>query len=341
MTSDRGGRLTGREPLSLESLAEAIGARLIGDAQHVDYPATLSGASPGALGFLANPAYRDQLRTTRATAVILTESTLEDCPCTALVVDDPYLAWCRALERFAPDPEPEPGVHASAAVDPAAEIDASARIEPMAVIEAGARIGARAHIGPGCVVGSGAQLGEGVVLTANVTLGPGVVLGPRTRVHPGAVLGADGFGLAMDKGRWRKVPQLGTVRIGADCEIGANTTIDRGAIDDTVLGDDVRLDNQVQVAHNVVIGDHTAIAGCVGIAGSTRIGRYCMIAGASGIGGHLEICDHVVITAMSTVLDSIDTPGHYGSGIPARPLRTWQRTLVRLSQLERLFKKKK
>ena len=171
-------------------------------------------------------------------------------------------------------------------------------------------------------------------------LGPGVAIGPRTLIHPGAVIGADGFGLAMDSGRWRKVPQLGSVRIGADCEIGANTTIDRGAIDDTVLGDDVRLDNQVQVAHNVVIGDHSAIAGCVGIAGSTRIGRYCMIAGASGIGGHLEICDHVVITAMSTVLDSIDTPGAYGSAVPARPLRSWQRTLVRLGQLDRLFKRR-
>jgi len=151
------------------------------------------------------------------------------------------------------------------------------------------------------------------------------------------VIGADGFGLAMHEGRWQRLAQIGAVRIGDDCDIGANTTIDRGAVDDTVLGCDVRIDNQVQIAHNVEIGDHTAIAGCVGIAGSTRIGRYCMIAGASGIGGHLEICDRVVITAMSTVLDSINQPGQYGSGIPARPMRAWQRTLVRLKQLDQLF----
>jgi len=330
----------GPDAIRLGDLAEALDARLVGDpGERVDRPATLAAAGPGALGFLSNPAYRPQLAQTRATAVILSEAAVDDCPCAALVVDDPYLAWCRALERFAPEPPAEPGVHHRAFVDDEATVDPGAEIGPMAVVEAGARVGAGVRIGPGCVVGRGARLERDVRLTANVVLGPGVRLGERTLVHPGAVIGADGFGLAMDRGRWRKVPQLGSVRIGADCEIGANTTIDRGAIDDTVLGDDVRLDNQVQVAHNVVIGDHSAIAGCVGIAGSTRIGRYCMIAGASGIGGHLEICDHVVITAMSTVLDSITEPGQYGSGIPARPLRSWQRTLVRLGQLETLFRK--
>lgn len=330
-----------REAIRLDALARAIDARLVGDpAIEVDRPATLSSGGPGSLGFLANPAYRSQLKSTAVGAVILAEAALDDCPCAALVVKDPYLAWCRALERFAPEPGAVPGVHPRACVAPGAVVDPAAEIGPMAVIEDGARIAAGARIGPGCVVGSGASLDENVRLVANVTIGPGVAIGPRTLIHPGAVIGADGFGLAMDSGRWRKVPQLGSVRIGADCEIGANTTIDRGAIDDTVLGDDVRLDNQVQVAHNVVIGDHSAIAGCVGIAGSTRIGRYCMIAGASGIGGHLEICDHVVITAMSTVLDSIDTPGAYGSAVPARPLRSWQRTLVRLGQLDRLFKRR-
>ncbi len=330
-------------PLSADALAQALGARRVGDGRvELRRPATLAAAGPGELGFLANPAYREQLRTTRASAVIVAEEALDDCPCTALVVDDPYLAWSRALDRFAPSVDAVPGVHERAFVDSSAEIDPSAEIGAMAVIEAGARIGADAVVGPGCVVGRDARLAEGVRLVANVTLGPAVELGPRTLVHPGVVIGADGFGLAMDRsrGQWRKVAQLGTVRIGADCEIGANTTIDRGAIEDTLLGDDVRLDNQVQVGHNVAIGDHTAIAGCVGIAGSTRIGRYCMIAGASGIGGHLEICDHVVITAMSTVLDSIDTPGAYGSGIPARPMRAWQRVLVRLGQLDRLFRRR-
>ncbi|MBY6205873.1 UDP-3-O-(3-hydroxymyristoyl)glucosamine N-acyltransferase [Halomonas denitrificans] len=337
-----GDPVAGSDAISVGELAEALGARLVGDPdERVDRPATLATAGPGALAFLSNPAYRPQLKETRATAVLLAESALDDCPCAALVVDDPYLAWCMALERFAREPDLDPGIHDRAHVDPEARVDPGAEIGPMAVVEAGARIGAGVRVGPGCVVGRDARLERDVRLTANVTLGPGVQLGERTIVHPGAVIGADGFGLAMDQGHWRKVPQLGTVRIGADCEIGANTTIDRGAIDDTVLGDDVRLDNQVQVAHNVVIGDHTAIAGCVGIAGSTRIGRYCMIAGASGIGGHLEICDHVVITAMSTVLDSISEPGQYGSGIPARPLRAWQRTLVRLGQLERLFRSRR
>jgi UDP-3-O-[3-hydroxymyristoyl] glucosamine N-acyltransferase len=330
-------------PLSADALAEMLGARRVGDGGvELRRPATLATAGPGDLGFLANPAYRDQLRTTRASAVIVAEDALEACPCTALVVDDPYLAWSRALDRFAPSNDAVPGVHERAFVDPAAEVDPTAEIGPMAVIEAGARIGPGAVVGPGCVIARGARLAERVRLVANVTIGAAVELGPRTLVHPGVVIGADGFGLAMDRsrGQWRKVAQLGTVRIGADCEVGANTTIDRGAIDDTVLGDDVRLDNQVQIGHNVVIGDHTAIAGCVGIAGSTRIGRYCMIAGASGIGGHLEICDHVVITAMSTVLDSIDTPGAYGSGIPARPMRAWQRILVRLGQLDRWVRRR-
>ena len=328
--------------LRADLLARDLGARLGGDGSvALSHPATLASAGEGALGFLANAGYRDQLRETAASAVILAEEAVEDCPCAALVVDDPYLAWSRALDRFAPPTAAVPGIHPRAHVDSGARVDPGAEIGPMAVIEAGAEVGAGAVVGPGCVVGTGARLAEAVRLVANVTIGPGVQLGPRTLLHPGVVIGADGFGLAMDKarGQWRKVPQLGSVRIGADCEIGANTTIDRGAIDDTVLGDDVRLDNQVQVAHNVVIGDHTAIAGCVGIAGSTRIGRYCMIAGASGIGGHLEICDHVVITAMSTVLDSIDAPGAYGSGIPARPMRAWQRILVRLGQLDRLFRR--
>ena len=330
-------------PLRADALAQALGARLVGDGQvELTHPATLAGAGAGALGFLANAGYRPQLRDTGASAVILAEDAVDDCPCTALVVDDPYLAWSRALDRFSPPTEAAPGIHERAFVDSAADVDASAEVGPMAVVEAGARIGAGVVIGPGCVVGRGARLAEQVRLVANVTIGAAVDVGPRTLVHPGVVIGADGFGLAMDRsrGQWRKVAQLGTVRIGADCEIGANTTIDRGAIDDTVLGCDVRLDNQVQVAHNVVIGDHTAIAGCVGIAGSTRIGRYCMIAGASGIGGHLEICDHVVITAMSTVLDSIDAPGAYGSGIPARPMRAWQRILVRFGQLDRLFRRR-
>jgi len=201
-------------------------------------------------------------------------------------------------------------------------------------------------IGPQCVIGPHANVGAHVVIEHNVSIGAHAHLvsqifigsqceiGDRAIIHPGVVIGADGFGLALEEGRWRKVLQLGRVIIGNDSEIGANTTIDRGALEDTVLGKDVRIDNQVQIAHNVRIGDHTAIAGCVGIAGSTTIGSYCMIAGASGIGGHLTITDRVIITAMSTVVSSITEPGTYGSGIPAQPHQRWKRILVRLAQLD-------
>ncbi|MBL39394.1 MAG: UDP-3-O-(3-hydroxymyristoyl)glucosamine N-acyltransferase [Xanthomonadales bacterium] len=326
-------------PVSLGDLAAALDLELRGDPEvRVDAGATLAAATPGQISFLANPAYRSLLISTRASAVVLSASAADDCPCAALVSESPYAAWARVLQKLHPAPTARPGIHASAQVDDSAEIDPGAEIGALAHVAAGARLGAGAMIGPGCIVGENAAIGADTRLVGNVFIGAECRLGQRVLVHPGAVIGGDGFGLAMHRGQWMNVPQIGAVRIGDDCEIGANTTIDRGALEDTVLGCDVRLDNQVQVAHNVIIGDHTAVAGCVGIAGSTRIGSYCMIAGASGIGGHLEICDHVVITAMSTVLDSISEPGQYGSGIPARPLRAWQRILVRLGQLDRLFR---
>ena len=326
-------------PVNLGDLAAALDLELRGDPETlIAGGATLAEAEPGQISFLANPAYRPLLTETRASAVVLAPAVAGDSPCAALVSDEPYAAWARVLQQLHPAPVANPGIHASARVDASAEIDPGAEIGPLAHVAAGARVAADAVVGPGCIVGENALIGARARLVANAFVGAGCALGERVVVHPGAVIGADGFGLAMHRGSWINVPQIGMVRIGDDCEIGANTTIDRGALGDTVLGCDVRLDNQVQVAHNVVIGDHTAVAGCVGIAGSTRIGKYCMIAGASGIGGHLEICDHVVITAMSTVLNSISEPGQYGSGIPARPLRAWQRILVRLGQLERLFR---
>ena len=325
---------------TLGKLAERFGLELHGpEGTVVEGLATLSGAGPGQLGFLANPAYRPQLQETRAGAVIISAEDISHCPVPALVAPDPYVAWARVAEWLCPEPEFPPGIDPGACVHPEASLAPAAGVGPAAVVGAGCRIEAGAWIGPGCVLDAGVTVGAGCRLVARVYLGPGVCLGQRVRVHPGAVIGADGFGLALDGGSWRKVPQLGSVRIGDDCEIGANTTVDRGAVDDTVLEEDVRLDNQVQIAHNVRIGAHTAIAGCTGIAGSTRIGRYCMIAGACGIGGHLDICDRVVITAMSTVLDSIDEPGQYGSGIPARRHRDWQRTLVRLGRLDELARR--
>lgn len=330
------------QPVRLGDLATSLELALDGDPDRIiRAPATLASADFDSISFLSNPAYRAALRTTRAGAVIVSEEARADCPTAALVAADPYTAWARTLEFFHPVPPVRPGIDASARVHPDAKVDARAEIGPNCSIGARAHVGAGVRIGPGCVIADNARIDIETRLVANAFVGAGVRVGKRVIVHPGVVIGADGFGLAMDRGHWRKVPQIGSVVIGDDCEIGANTTIDRGAIEDTVLGDDVRLDNQVQIAHNVVIGDHTAIAGCTGIAGSTRIGSYCMIAGACGIGGHLEICDRVIITAMSTVLHSIREPGQYGSGIPARPMRAWQRTLVRLGQLDSLFKRRR
>ena len=341
---------SGAEPhmLSAQSLAEYLNAEFRPAPGHnkddpvpIHSAATLQAAQSDQLSFLANPNYREHLSTTQAATVILSETMLADCPTAAIVSDDPYLSWAKALSLLHPPQPIAAGISAQTSIDPSATIDANARVEAMCHIAAGVNIGADAYIGAGSIIEQHASIGDGSRLVGKVYLGENVKLGQRVIVHPGAVIGADGFGLAMDQGRWRKIPQLGSVVIGNDCEIGANTTIDRGALDDTVLGNGVRLDNQVQIAHNVQIGDHTAIAGCVGVAGSTRIGRYCMIAGASGIGGHLTICDQVVITAMSTVLHSIDEAGTYGSGIPAKPMRNWQRTLVRLGQLDRWMRRKK
>lgn len=326
--------------VSLARLAEVAGLTLRGDPElSVSSAATLEAAGPGALSFLANPHYRAHLRTTRATAVIVAADAVGDAPCAALVSDDPYAGWARALSVLHPEPPFAPGIHPTAVVEPGVEVAESARIGPLCHVANGACIGERSDIGAGCSIGAGARVGNDCRLIGRVWIGADCQLGDRVRLHPGVVIGADGFGIAMDAGHWRNVRQLGTVVIGDDCEIGANSTVDRGALGDTILGRDVRIDNQVQIAHNVVVGDHTAIAGCAGIAGSTRVGRFCQIAGASGIAGHLEICDHVVITAMSTVLHSIDRPGMYGSGIPARPQRAWQRILVRLGQLEGLFRR--
>ncbi|NBB94058.1 MAG: UDP-3-O-(3-hydroxymyristoyl)glucosamine N-acyltransferase [Gammaproteobacteria bacterium] len=320
---------------TLKSLADRFGLELRGEGGHeVRSLATLASAGPDDISFLANPAYARQLPQCRAGAIIIHETLAERWSGNALVSANPYASWARIAGFLSPRRRAAPGRHASAAIDEAAEVDASASIRAHASIGAGARIAAGVEIGPGCVIEEGAVIGEGSRLVARVYLGRQCRLGKRVLVHPGAVIGADGFGLAMEAGEWMKVPQLGNVLIGDDCEIGANTTIDRGAIEDTELAEDVRLDNQVQIAHNVRIGAHTAIAGCTGVAGSTRIGRYCLIAGACGIGGHLDICDKVVITAMSTVLDSIDEPGEYGSGIPARPHGGWKRILVRLGQLD-------
>ena len=215
-------------------------------------------------------------------------------------------------------------------------VSPGAHIGPFTSIGARTTIGAGAVVGPGCVIGDDCELGEGCELQARVTLLTRVRLGKRVRILPGAVLGAAGFGLAMEHGRWLNVPQLGGVVVGDDCEIGANTTIDRGALGDTVLEEDVRLDNQIQVGHNVRIGAHTAMAGCSAVAGSARIGRYCLVGGGAGVLGHLEVCDRVVITAMSLVTHSLREPGEYSSGTPLMDNRSWRKSAARFKQLDRM-----
>lgn len=319
------------------ALAERFGLGLRGDgAIEVDAVATLAGAGPRQLAFLSNPRYRAQLAQSQAGIVVMREEDASDHAGTALIAADPYVAFAKIAALFDPPRAPRPGIHPSAVVDPDATVDPGAEIGPFVAIGARSRIGAGALVGPGCVIGEDCEVGEGCELVARVTLVRRVRLGRRVMVHPGAVLGADGFGLAMDAGRWIKVPQQGGVLVGDDCEIGANTTIDRGAIEDTVLEEDVRLDNQIQIGHNVRIGAHTAMAGCAAVAGSATIGRYCLIGGAAGILGHLHVCDRAVINAMSLVTGSIDEPGEYSSGTPLMDARSWRKSAARFKQLDAL-----
>ena len=314
-------------------LAARFGLELCGEDRVVAGVGTLADAAPSQLGFLANPRYRGQLAQTRAGVVVLRAEDADACTGTALLARDPYVAFARIAALFEQRPTHAPGIHPSAVVDPSAQVDPAASIGPHASIGARSRVDAGAIIGPGCVVGDDCTVGEDCELVARVCLVKRVRLGARVRIHPGAVLGADGFGLAMHEGRWIKVPQLGGVVVGEDCEIGANTTIDRGALEDTVLEEDVRLDNQIQIGHNAVIGAHTAMAGCVAVAGSARIGRNCLIGGGAGITGHIEITDRVIVQAKSFVTRSITEPGTYGSAVPAREARAWTRTLARLNRL--------
>ncbi len=322
-------------PVTLGQLAELIGGVVHGDASCIiSGIATLQNARSGDITFLSNPRYSRYLSDTSASAVILMEEQRAVCPVHALVVSDPYLAYARVAAHLAPRLPAQQGRHPSAVVSDAASVDGTAWIGPQCVIEDGATVGPRVVVGPHCVIGRDCKIAADSRLVASVTLVHGTVIGQRALIHPGVVIGSDGFGLANDDGRWVKVPQLGAVRIGDDVEIGANTTIDRGALDDTVIGNGVKLDNQIQVAHNVQIGEHTAVAGCTGIAGSARIGARCTIGGGVGVVGHTEIADDVHITGMSFVAHSIREPGVYSSGTPLEPNREWRRNYARFHHLD-------
>jgi UDP-3-O-[3-hydroxymyristoyl] glucosamine N-acyltransferase len=319
----------------LSDLAEHLGAKLHGDADVlVSRLSTLEAAKTGDISFLANKRYRKHLSSTGASAVVLNEADLGLCKVNALVVDDPYLAYARLAQLFAGTDQTEPVIEESAVIHHTARLADSISIGPGSVIEANAVLSDNVNIGANCVVAEGVSIGEGSRLHASVTLCRDVAIGDRCLIHSGVVIGSDGFGLANDKGRWIKIAQLGSVVVGNDVEIGANTTIDRGAINDTVIGNGVKLDNQIQIAHNVEIGDHTAIAACTGISGSTRIGRNCAIGGGVGIVGHVEIADGVQISAMSLVSHSLNEAGVYTGGILAMPHNVWRKNLARIKQLD-------
>lgn len=320
---------------TLGELAEQLGAELRGDPDlRVTGLATLQDASAEHLSFLANAQYRRFLADTKAGAVLLTAKDAEEYAGVALIVANPYLAYARLSHLFERRPLAAIGIHPSAIVDPSAEVDPTARIGAQVVIEANVWIGRDVEIGAQSVVGARSRIGAGGRLAARVTLCHDVTIGDRVVIQPGAVIGGEGFGFANERGSWEKIAQLGGVRIGDDVEIGANTTIDRGAISDTVIGNGVKLDNQIMIAHNVQIGDNTAMAGCSGISGSTKIGRNCMIAGGAGLVGHIEVCDNVFITGMTMVTRSITEPGSYSSGTAMQPAAEWRKSAARIRNLD-------
>ncbi|MGM0677031.1 UDP-3-O-(3-hydroxymyristoyl)glucosamine N-acyltransferase [Ectothiorhodospira marina] len=327
--------------ITLADLAEFLQVELHGGDSRspIESLAPLDRAGPRQLAFMAHDRYRDSLIDTQAGAVILSPAHLPHCPVPALVCEHPHVAYAQAARRIHPDPVAVPGIHPSASISDQAVVHPTAQVGPQCVVEADCQIGPGVIMGPGCFLQAGCQVGENSRLVARVTLGPRVRLGRRALVQPGAVIGGDGFGFARQGEAWLRVPQVGSVCIGDDVEVGANTTIDRGALDDTIIEDGVKLDNLIQVAHNVHIGAHTAVAGCVGIAGSARIGRRCGIGGGAGILGHLEIADDVTVTAMTLVTHSIREPGVYSSGVPQAPAREWNRSLAHLRRLGELFRR--
>lgn len=329
-------------PISLGALATQFGCELIGDPDtKVNGVAPLSSAAPDSLTFLSNPALRAQLSSTKAAAVIVRRDDAADTPVAAIIHDNPYACYARMAAVVCPPPAFEPGVHASAVVSADATIASSAHIAPLVTVGERAEIGENVYLGPGTVIGPDCRIGNDCRFIARVTLARSVEIGARGLFHPGVVIGSDGFGNAMTPDGWVKVPQLGGVQIGNDVEVGANTTIDCGALEDTIIGDGVRIDNLCMIAHNVQIGAHTAIAALTGIAGSTTIGERCMFAGASGAIGHLSICDDVVVTAKTFLTKDVTRPGTYAGSFPADESRRWARQLARFRRLGALVERVK
>ena len=326
--------------IDLGALVRDLGGELMGDAAiPISGIRTLMAAGPNDISFLSNSKYRHQLSSTRAAAVILAPRDQDATTLPRIVSDNPYAYMAKVSALFHEPLRPPSGIHPSAVVDASARIAPDAAIGPHTVIAAQAVIGAGVVIEAGCYVGNAVDIGAETHLHAGVLIYPHCRLGQRGIVHSGVVIGADGFGLAPEDGRWLKVPQIGRVVIGDDVEIGANTTIDRGTFEDTVIEDGVKLDNQIQIAHNVRIGAHTAIAACVGIAGSTLIGKHCIIGGAAMFVGHIEVTDGVTISGGTLVSKSIATPGTYTAMWAAAPHREWLKTVAQLKRLESLTRR--
>ncbi len=330
------------EGIKLGLIAEAVEAELVGDPEALVFGlAPLDQAGDRELSFLNNPYYRPALASTKALAVILSEADAPLCHRQKLICKDPRLALAKAAAKFVPQPPSTGGIDPSAHIGRDCRIAASALVGPCCVVGDRTVLEEKVVLGAGSVIGADCRLGSGTILKSRVTLYDRIRIGSRTLIHSGAVIGSDGFGFANDRGKWLKVPHFAGVSIGDDVEIGANTTIDRGVFDDTVIGNHVIIDNLVQIAHNVHIGSGTAMAACVAIGGSTVIGASCLIGGGSSIAGHLHIADHVHITGTSAVNHSLRTAGVYASGLPAKPVQQWRRNVARFQYLDEMAKRLK
>lgn len=328
--------------ICLAQLAKQLDAQLHGDGDIiVTSIASMNTAKSGQITFLSDSRYREKLPSCQASAVVLTEADLPFCQTAALVVKNPYLTYAKMAQLMDTTPASAEGIAASAVISENVKLGNNVSVGANAVIESGAELGDNVSIGAGCFIGKDTRIGANTKLWANVSVYHRVVIGKDCLIQSGAVIGSDGFGYANDRGNWIKIPQLGTVEIGDRVEIGACTTIDRGAIDDTIIGNGVIIDNQCQIAHNVIIGDNTAVAGGVIMAGSLKIGRYCQIGGASVINGHMEICDKVVVTGMGMVMRPITEPGIYSSGIPLQPNKVWRKTAALVLNIDDMNKRLK
>ncbi len=328
--------------IRLAELAQQLDAELHGDGDIViTGVASMQTAQSGHITFMVNPRYREQLAVCQASAVVMTEADLPYAKSAALVVKNPYLTYARMAQILDTTPQPASDIAPSAVIDATARLGQNVSVGANAVIESGVELGDNVVIGAGCFVGKNTKIGAGSRLWANVSIYHNIEIGAQCLIQSSTVIGSDGFGYANDRGNWVKIPQLGRVIIGDRVEIGACTTIDRGALDDTIIGNGVIIDNQCQIAHNVVIGDNTAVAGGVIMAGSLKIGRYCMIGGASVINGHMEICDKVTVTGMGMVMRPITEPGVYSSGIPLQPNKAWRKTAALVMNIDEMSKRLK